>query len=183
MKTVKSIVLCAIAFVQTLKGQNNNHKYYLEGQLCGGLQQSSAATGIGGAFGFYFKNNQSVDFRAREVYNIPNKIVVGAISFNYRYHFSNGLFIGAGFGHHHEISEAHYQEHPVEASMGTEHNIMHRSGVAAEFGYNFKPLSQKGFLNRVYPTTGILMTYMLRDSGFNPLITANFGLRIGLQAL
>lgn len=181
MRTIKSIALCTFVFVQTVKSQNNNHKYYIEGQFCGGIHQKAPAAGLGGAFGFYISPNQSVDLRAREIYNFPNKIVIGAISVNYRYHFKNGFFIGGGFGHHHELSEEHYKEHPAEASMGTEHNIMHRSGLAAEMGYNFKPIAKEGFLNRVYPCTNIIATYMLKDKGLNPLITINAGLRIGLQ--
>jgi len=65
--------------------------------------------------------------------------------------------------------------------MGTHQSITHRSGLAAEIGYNFKPLSKTGFFNCVYPTTNIAATYMLKDNGRNPLLMFNLGIRIGLN--
>ncbi len=181
MRTAKSIMLCVIIYTQSAKSQNNYHKYYLEGQLCNGLQQNSFSSGVGGAFGFYLSKNKSVDLRAREIYNFSEKTVIGALSFNYRYHFKTGFLIGVGFGHHHEISEINYMEHPTEAALGSHQNIMHRSGISAEIGYNFKPLAKQGFFSGIYPAANLLATYMVIDKGSNPLITANFGIRIGLQ--
>jgi hypothetical protein len=182
MKT-KSIVLAVICLAQTVKSQNNFHKYYLEGQLCGGLQQNHPAAGVGGAFGFYLSQKNSIDIRAREIYNIHDNVVIGAISINYRYHFTSGFFIGGGFGHHHELAETYYEENPAQAVLGSHHNIFHRSGLAAEIGYNFKPISAKGIFSCVYPTANVVATYMTLDQGYNPLITANVGLRIGLKKL
>ncbi|MBA3663151.1 MAG: hypothetical protein H0W61_02950 [Bacteroidetes bacterium] len=179
--TSKSIVIAAFCLTQTAKGQNNFHKYYLEGQISSGFQQQSSVAGLGGAFGFYLNQNSSIDFRAREIYNFKNTVVIGAISINYRYHLSNGIFVGAGFGHHHEISEQDYIERPLEAAMGTHDNIAHRSGISAEIGYNFKPIASRGFFQRFYPTSSIQLTYMMKGKGPNPLVTANVGLRIGLQ--
>jgi hypothetical protein len=181
MKTMKSIVLCVITFTQTVKAQNNDHKYYLEGQICSGFQQSSFSGGVGGAFGFFVSPKGSVDLRAREIYNFPNRTMIGAISVNYRYHFTNGFFVGAGFGHHHEISEHDYLQHPAEASLGSHHSILHRSGLAAEIGYNFKPLAKQGLFSCIYPATNIMITHMVMDHGRNPLVTANVGIRIGLR--
>jgi hypothetical protein len=183
MKTMKSIVLCVITFTQTVKAQNNHHKYYLEGQLCSGVQKNSFSSGVGGAFGFYISSKGSVDLRAREIYNFSDKTMISTITVNYRHHFSNGLFVGAGFGHHHELSERDYLEHPVEASLGSHSGILHRSGMAVEAGYNFKPLSETGFFSCVYPTANVMLTHMVLDKGKNPLITANIGLRIGLKKL
>ncbi len=181
MKTQKSIVLCAMIIALTVKGQNNYHKYYLEGQLCSGLQQRSLANGVGGAFGFFLNKNSSIDIRGREVYNFSDKTVVGAITATYRYNFNNGFYVGGGFGHHHEISSTTYACHPVESAMGTEKSIFHRSGLAAEIGYNFKPFASTGFFSNIYPTSNITMTFMSRDHGPNPLITANFGIKIGIK--
>lgn len=182
MKT-KSIMLGAVILAHSLKSQNNNHKYYIEGSLCGGVQQSYAVAGTGGAFGFFLNQHSSIDLRAREIYNFPDKVIVGAITINYRFHFNNGVFVGAGFGHHHELGSLDYIQHPAEAALGTDKHITHRSGVSAELGYNFKPLSKEGFFSRVYPTSNIILTYMIKDSGYNPLVTANIGIRIGLQKL
>lgn len=181
MKTGKSIVLCAMFIAVTVKAQNNYHKYYLEGQLCSGIQQSSFAGGVGGAFGFFLNNNSSVDLRAREIYNFSSANVVGAISVTYRYNFNNGFYLGAGLGHHHEISSETYIHHPVESAMGIEKDIFHRSGFAAEMGYNFKPLRNSGFFSCIYPTANLTATFMSRDHGPNPLITANFGIKIGMK--
>ncbi|MGZ4044219.1 MAG: hypothetical protein ACXVO9_13525 [Bacteroidia bacterium] len=179
----KSMMLGAILIAQTVKSQNNFHKYYLEGQLGTGIQKTMPVAGPGGAFGFFINQNSSLDFRAREIYNLNDKVIVGAISINYRYHFSNGFFVGGGFGHHHELSSDDYMQHPAEAALGTHHNIMHRSGICAEVGYNFKPLAKEGFFSRIYPTSSLILTYMVKDNGYNPLVTANIGIRIGFQKL
>lgn len=181
MKATKGIVLCVIVFTQSAKSQNNNHQYYLEGQFCSGLQQNCFVSGIGGAFGFYISNNQSIDFRAKEIYNFSDKNVIGVLNFNYRYHFKNGVFIGGGFAHHHEISGIHYIEQPAEAALGSHPQMRHRSGLSAEIGYSFKAISKTGFFNCVYPTANLMGTYMILDKGLNPLITANVGIRIGLK--
>ncbi|MCW3076217.1 MAG: hypothetical protein JWO32_826 [Bacteroidetes bacterium] len=178
----KSMLLLVVLYTQTVKSQNNFHKYYLEGQGCSGFQQKNAVAGTGGAFGFYLSKKSSIDFRGREIINFKSHTIVGAISVNYRYHFTNGFLIGAGLGHHHELAEHDYMSKPAEAAIGSHPNILHRSGLACEIGYNFKPLAQKGFFSCVYPTSGIMLTYMF-DKAVNPLITANFGLKIGLQKM
>lgn len=178
MKT-KSMILALAVISCSIKSQNN-YKYYLEGQLCGGIFQNSPAAGMGGAFGLYLTPNSSVDLRAREIYSSRGSTIIGAISVNYRYHFNNGLFVGAGFAHHHELSSHEYIQSPADAALGSHKSITHRSGIAAELGYNFKPLAQKGFFNRVSPTTNVLVTYMVKGKGLNPLVTANIGLKIGL---
>lgn len=179
MKT-KSIVVAVMFVTQISKGQTTNYKYYLEGQLCGGVFQNSPAAGLGGGFGLYLTPKSSVDLRAREIYSSQGSTIVGAISVNYRYHFNNGIFVGAGFAHHHELSSHEYLQSPTDAALGSHKSIIHRSGIAAELGYNFKPLAPKGFFNRVSPTANILATYMVKGKGSNPLITANIGIKIGL---
>ena len=181
MKKAKSILLCTMGIALMGKAQNNNHKYYLEGQLCSGLQQKSPVNGVSGAFGFFMSKNANIDLRARELYNFPDKNVIGAITVTYRYNFNNGFYMGAGLGHHHEINQNNYMGHPMESAMGIEKSIFHRSGLAAEMGYNFKPLTKTGFFSCIYPTANITATFMTRDHGPNPLITANFGIKIGLK--
>lgn len=182
MKT-KSIVLGLMCIIHPFKGQNNFHKYYLEGQLSPGVQQGMPAVGTTGAFGFFMVQNASLDFRAGEIYNIRAKTVVGAIAISYKYHFKNGFFAGGGFAHHHELAEQDYVHEPAQAALGTHHLIMHRSGLCATAGYNFKPIRSTGFFSRVYPTANVLITWMTLDKGYNPLITANVGLRIGLKKI
>jgi len=181
MKNVKSIMLSVVVFTQTTSSQNNNHKYYLEGNICGGVQKNYPVTGIGGAFGFFISSNSSIDLRTREVYSFQNKTIIGAITVNYRYHFNNGLFVGTGFAHHHEIFEEHFLNQPAEAALGSHHEISHRSGLNFEAGYNFKSLSKKGFFSCIYPTTNVIASYMFLDRSMNPLVTINFGFRIGLN--
>lgn len=54
MKTSRSIVLCAMIILQTVKSQNLNHKIYLEAAFSGGIQRTSPVAGFGGALGFLF---------------------------------------------------------------------------------------------------------------------------------
>lgn len=183
MKTTKSIVLCTMIIVQTVKGQNNHHKVYLEGTVCGGIQHTAPVSGVGGALGVFLNEHSSVDIRAREVYNFNNMDIVGAITFSYRYNLTNGLFFGGGFAHHHEVGHHTYMTHPGESVMGMESHIFHRSGAGLELGYNFKSFYPRGFFSWIYPAVSINYTYMFMDNGANPLITANLGLRIGLKKM
>jgi hypothetical protein len=176
-------MLGLVCIIHHLQGQNNSHKYYLEGQLSGGLHQSKPVAGVGGAFGFFISPNSSIDLRSSEIYNVPSATIIGAISITYRHHFNNGFFAGGGFAHHHELSKDYYMENPAEATLGSHGHIFHRSGVSVTAGYNFKPITSTGFFSRVYPTTNILVTWMALDHGYNPLVTANVGLRIGLKKM
>ncbi|HRD37761.1 MAG TPA: hypothetical protein PLC65_03940, partial [Bacteroidia bacterium] len=65
MKTTRSIVLCTMIIVQTVKAQNNNHKIYLEGTLSSGVQQSDVVAGVGVAIGVFLNKNSSIDIRVR----------------------------------------------------------------------------------------------------------------------
>lgn len=181
MKTTGRIVLCVMIIAQTIKSQNNNHKIYLEGGICGGAQQNNAVSGVAGAVGFFVNKNSSVDIRVREVYNFSNRNIVGPITFNYRYNFNFGLFAGGGFAHHHEVGERTYTTHAGEAIMGSHPGIFHRSGLSLEAGYNFKPFAKKGFFSGIYPAANICFTKMLNDGGADPLITAGIGIKIGIK--
>jgi hypothetical protein len=183
MKTTKSIVLCAMIIVHTVKAQNNKLKVYLEGGLSNGVQSKAFATGVYGALGVFLNSHHSVDIRAREIYNTSNMDIVGAITFHYRYNFDKGFYFGGGFAHHHEVGQPTYMAHPGESVMGSESHIFHRSGVGLEVGYNFKPFYKKGFFSWIYPAINVTYTHMFMDNGANPLITANLGLRIGLAKL
>ena len=183
MKTTKRVVLCAMIIAQTVKGQNNSHKIYLEGCVSGGTQNTSAVAGVSGAIGVFLNPHHSVDIRARELYNFSNRDIVGPITFNYRYNLNNGLFLGGGFAHHHEVGEHTYMHHPTESVMGSEPNIFHRSGLGLDIGYNFKPFYKKGFFSWIYPAININYTHMFMDHGQNPLVTVNLGLRIGVKKL
>lgn len=176
MKSIKSIVLSAMVIVLSVKGQNS--KFYLEPHLATGFQKAFFSSGVGAAFGFYVSEKSSFDIRAREIYNFYNQNIIGAITVTYRYHISDGLFFGGGFAHHHEIEKDTYLCHPVDAALGTHKSIFHRSGFALEAGYNFKPLASSGFLNKLRPCLGLQATIMARDSGLNPLITMNGGLKM-----
>lgn len=181
MKTTKSVVLCAMIIVQTVKGQNNNHKVYLEGSISGGVQNTAPVAGVSGALGIFLNKHSSIDIRAREVYNFSNMDIIGPITFNYRYNLTNGLFFGGGFAHHHEVGHHTYMHHPGESVMGSHPNIFHRSGLGLDFGYNFKPICKKGFFSWIYPAVNINYTHMFMDGGRNPLVTVNLGLRFGLK--
>lgn len=181
MKTTKSVVLCAMIIVQTVKGQNNKHKVYLEGGLANGTQNTSFVSGVYGGLGIFLNQHSSIDIKAKEVYNFRTMDIVGPITFNYRYNFNCGFFVGGGFAHHHEVGHHTYMEHPGESAMGSAQGIFHRSGADVEVGYNFKPFYKKGFFSWIYPAISVSATHMFMDHGENPLITANLGLRIGLK--
>lgn len=183
MKTTKSVVLCAMIIVHTVKGQNNNHKIYLEAGLANGTQNVSFVSGVYGALGFFLNEHHSIDVRAKEIFNFSTRDIIGPITFNYRYNFTKGFYIGGGFAHHHEVGEKTYTHHPVESAMGSHPNIFHRSGFNMEVGYNFKPFYHKGFFSGIYPAFNITATHMFMDKGQNPLITANLGLRFGLKKI
>jgi hypothetical protein len=169
--------------VQTVKGQNNHLKVYLEGGLANGTQSNNFVSGVYGGLGVFLNQHSSIDIKAKEVYNFSNMNIIGPITFNYRYNFNSGFFIGGGFAHHHEVSPQSYTEHPGESVMGMEPHIFHRSGADIEVGYNFKPFYHKGFFSWIYPAFSITATQMFMDNGPNPLITANLGLRIGLKKM
>lgn len=181
MKNPRSIVLCAMIIAFTAKGQNNNHKVYLEAQLCTGVQHNMFVSGVAGGFGVFINKNSSIDVRAKELFNFTSQNIIGPITFNYRYNFNFGLFIGAGFAHHHEVCPMSYMPHPVESMMGSERNILHRSGIDFEVGYNFPAFGKKGFFGAIYPCVDIVATQMFMDHGPNPLVTVNFGLRVGIK--
>jgi hypothetical protein len=181
MKTTKSVVLCAMIIVQTVKGQNNKHKVYLEGGFANGIQNNSFVSGVYGGLGFFLNEHSSVDIKAKEVYNFSNMAIIGPITFNYRYNFDCGFFVGGGFAHHHEVGNSTYTVYPAESVMGSHKDIFHRSGVDVEAGYNFKPFYKKGFFSWIYPAVSVTASHMFMDRGQNPLITANLGLRIGLK--
>ena len=181
MKTTKSVVLCAMIIAQTVKGQNNKHKVYLEGGLANGAQSTSFISGVYGGLGVFLNQHSSIDIKAKEVYNFSNMSIIGPITFNYRYNFNNGFFVGGGFAHHHEVCRMVYMDHPMESAMGSAQGIFHRSGADIEVGYNFKPIYHKGFFSWIYPAVSVTATHMFMDNGQNPLITANLGLRVGLK--
>lgn len=170
-----------MAIAQTVKSQNNNHKIYIEAQVSNGVQHTSFVSGVGGAVGVFLNRNSSLDFRAKELYNFSNMNIIGPLTFNYRYNFNCGIYVGGGFAHHHEVSHGTYMDMPMESAMGSARGIFHRSGFDVEVGYNFRPLAKKGFFSGIYPAASIVATQMLFDQGSNPLITANIGLRIGLK--
>ncbi len=175
MKHIKSIVFAII--IITFHGKAQHYRYYFEPHLSTGIQRTAPTAGFGGAFGFLLNNKNAIDIRAREVYNFNNRYITGAISATYRYYMKYPVFIGAGFAHHHEIDKETYLCHPIESAMGTHKNIFHRSGFALEIGYDFKPLTQRGFWHRLIPSVGLQAAYMFMDKGPNPFVSLNGGIK------
>src|SRR3954465_11722792 len=118
MKATKSIGLCAMIIVQTSKGQNNKHKVYLEAGFANGTQNVNYVSGVYGGLGVFLNEHSSIDIKAKEIYNFSTMDIVGPLTFNYRYNFTNGFFVGGGFAHHHEVHQMSYMEHPGESAMG-----------------------------------------------------------------
>ncbi len=181
------VVLVLSVFALNAKAQelNNRHKLYIEIGYSGGMYNASPAGGVYGAAGVFFKtgNKQSaLDFRAKEIYiNSPQR-EAGAITLTYRLFLVKGFYLGAGFAHNHEIAMDHYIEDPMGSSMGNGQFIIHRTGVAFETGYDFKPFPRnKGF--GIYPVTGLSCSYMLNDKEPNPLVMLNIGFRFGFKKM
>ncbi len=61
-------------------------------------------------------------------------------------------------------------------------NIIHRSGVAVETGYDFKSLFKNGSCG-IYPVTNLCLAYMVRDKEPNPLLTLSVGFRFGFKRI
>lgn len=183
MKKAFFLSVAALLSSYWFKAQNNTHQYYLEAALNTGLQQESFTGGVGGAFGLFLNNSNSVDVRGREMYSVNYKTFIGSVTVNYRHHFLNGIFVGAGFAHQHEIFQDHFFNKPVDAALGTHKLIDHRSGVNIEGGYFFKAFKSEGILSKIYPVIGLNTSFMTGDKLPNPLITVNFGLRFGFKKL
>lgn len=160
---------------------NNHHKKYIQGGLNSGVYNGAYTGGVLGAFGSYFmtfNKLSAVDFRVKELYTVSPQREVGSITATYRLFLSSGFYIGAGFAHNHEINFKDYLNDPIPATIGNGKSIIHRTGLAAETGYDFKSLITKGKFG-LYPTTNLCLAYMVLDKEPNPLITASFGLRFG----
>ena len=175
------LIIGAFASHASAQEYNNRHKIYIEIGYSGGAYNSSFAGGVFGAAGAFFKtgNKQSaLDFRVKEIYiNSPQR-EAGAISVTYRLFLIKGFYLGAGFAHHHEIAMDKYVEAPVDASMGMGKYLIHRTGLAFESGYDFKPFPRnKGY--GIYPTTNLSLAYLLFDKEPNPVVMLSIGFRFG----
>lgn len=186
MKSVTYIlVLCFSCLAQLVDSQetNNRHKNYIEIGYTGGLYSGAGTGGVYGAIGFFLKSfgkASAVDVRAKELYISSPERESGSITFMYRLFFTKGYYLGAGFAHNHEIPFDKYKEDILGSTIGNGKHIIHRSGVAAETGYDFKSLKKKGWLG-IYPHANLCMAYMVLDDEPNPLVTLSIGFRFGLK--
>lgn len=168
------------------QGTNNLHKSYIEIGVTGGTYAGTGAIGgVYGAAGLFFKAfglNSALDFRAKEAYISAPEREAGAITVTYRVFLNRGFFVGAGFAHNHEIAWNNYLNDIAGATLGNSKNIIHRSGIAAEAGYNARSFIRKGGPG-IYPMFGLGVSYLVLDSEPNPFLTLSAGFRFGFKRL
>ena len=75
-----------------------------------------------------------------------------------------------------------YLEDPMGSTMGNGKFIVHRTGLAFETGYDFKPFPRNKAFG-IYPVTGLSCSYMLFDSQPTPLVMLNVGFRFGFKKM
>lgn len=186
MKTILStIIFCLCLYNGLAQESNNSHKNYVEVGLNNGIYKHSYTGGVQGAIGTFFTlfgKKSALDIRAKENYAVAPQREAGIITITYRMFLTRGFYIGGGFAHNHEIAFNHYLEDPIRATMGNSHHIIHRSGVAAETGYDFKSFIKKGNFG-LYPTTNLGLSFLLMDKEPNPFITLSVGLRFGFKKI
>ncbi len=185
-KLICSFLVCICICNYAVSQENNNmHKNYVEAGYNSGLYNGAYTGGVQGAFGVFlttFGKKSAVDFRVKENYMVSPKREVGAITATYRLYLTKGYYIGAGFAHNHEMAFDSYLDDPMRSSMGISKSIIHRTGVAAEMGYDFKSfIKNKSF--GLYPVTNLGLSYLLLDKEPNPLITLSIGLRFGFKKI
>ncbi len=184
-KSIVVIVISVFAYNVSAQELNNHHRIYLEIGYSGGIYHSAFAGGVHGAVGAFFRTGRkqsAVDFRVKEVYITSPQREAGAITVTYRLFLVKGFYLGAGFAHNHEIALDNYIEDPLGSSMGNGKYIIHRTGVAFETGYDFKPFPRnKGYA--IYPVTGLSCSYLLNDKEPNPLVMLNIGFRFGFKKM
>lgn len=160
---------------------HNYTKKYVEVGFNDGIYNGSYAGGVHGAIGNYFNTfgkMSAIDLRVKEIFSVSPQREIGAITATYRLFFIKGFYLGAGFAHNHETNFDNYLKDPIPSTIGNGKYIIHRTGFAAETGYDFKSIikTQKFGL---YPVTNICLTYLVLDKEPNPMITASVGFRFG----
>jgi hypothetical protein len=183
MKSSSAILaICVCAFSATAQESNNMHKMYIEIGINTGSYSGAWMGGAHGAAGIFFKSfgkPSAIDVRAKEMYISSPEREVGAITLTYRLFLSKGFYLGGGFAHNHEMAMNNYVDDPMGATMGNSKNLIHRTGIVAETGYDFKSFIKRGWLG-IYPVTNLSITYLAFDREPNPLITLSAGFRFGV---
>ena len=184
-KIILMLVMCLFALSVNAQDYNNRHKIYMEIGYSGGVYHSAFAGCVYGGAGAFFKtgNKQSaLDFRVKEVYITSPQREAGAITLTYRLYLIKGFYLGAGLAHNHEIGMTNYMEDPMGSTMGNGKFIIHRSGLAFETGYDFKPFPRNKAFG-IYPVTGLSCSYLLNDTELNPLVMLSVGFRFGFKKM
>ena len=187
MKTfLISLLFFAQIFNVLMAQENNNiHKGYFEVGLNSGTYSKSYTGGVYGAAGIFFTSfgrHSSLDFRAKENYIVSPEREAGAITVTYRLFLTKGYYLGGGFAHNHEVGFNNYIDDVAGATLGNSKNIIHRSGVAIETGYDFKSFIKNGSFG-IYPVTNLCLAYFVRDKEPNPMVTLSIGLRFGFKKI
>lgn len=184
MKPLLISTFCILFFFKVVAQENNNmHKNYIEIGFNSGAYSKSYTGGVYGAAGLFFTSfgkKSAVDFRAKENYIISPERQTGAITVTYRLFLNKGYYLGGGFAHNHEMAFDNYLDDPLGATLGNSKNIIHRSGLAIETGYDFKSFIKNRSIG-IYPVTNLCVAYMLLDDEPNPFITLSVGFRFGFK--
>ncbi|MES2286872.1 MAG: hypothetical protein V4547_14375 [Bacteroidota bacterium] len=187
MKAILISLILSVHFFNFLVAQesNNMHKNYFEIGLSNGSYSGSYTGGGYGGAGFFFNSfgkKSALDFKAKEIYIISPERQAGAITVTYRLFLTKGYYVGGGFAHNHEIGFDNYIDDVAGATLGNSKNIIHRSGVAIETGYDFKSfIKNKSF--GMYPVTNLCLAYFVRDKEPNPMVTLSIGMRFGFKKI
>lgn len=186
MKTFLVNLLIILCFNKSSAQESNNmHKNYIEIGLNGGTYFESFTGGGYGAAGFFFTSfgkKSRLDFRAKENYIFSPEREAGSITLMYSVYLNKGYYLGAGFAHNHEMEFNSFLDDAMRAIIGTSKNIIHRSGIAIETGYDFKSIVKKSSFG-IYLVTNLCLAYFPMDKEPNPLLTLSVGLRFGFKKM
>lgn len=187
MKNVSILALYTLTLITGHKASaqlNNQHKYYIDIGITGGVQHhDSYMAGVYGSAGVFFKafdKPASLDFRAREFY-ITNPEQQGTlITLTYRISIIKGLFVGIGGAHGHQVPLTEFVTHTGSSIGGNNPHIMHSSGINTELGYSFNSFIKDKYVG-IYPTLHIAYTHLFMPGHSMPNLTFNAGFRVGLK--
>ena len=184
MKAIKLIILGILIHAGTKAQEyNNKHIFYIDIGLTGGSYKNSSFAGGYGSVGLFFNSlgrQAAIDIKSKENYLLSPESEFGALSLTYRLYFSRGLYLGIGGAHNHWVAINHFNEDPIGSIFATNQHIIHRTGLIAEIGYDFKSLIPRGWLG-MYPATNLSFTYMPGYKDPIPIVNLSIGVKFGLK--
>lgn len=181
MKHSLMLLLCLVPVITLTQESNIIHKHYIEGGITAGSNSKGAAAGVMGGFGTYFRvfgKQSAFDIHIKSLFTEVPEREVGSITFTFRLYFGKGFYTGLGGVHNHEVNWTVYKKDPIGVSLGIHKELIHRTGFAAEAGYDFMPWLKKDRFG-IYPSSNFCVSYFIYDNEPNPLFTIGVGLKFG----